>query len=52
MNFIPATDSFTEWQKDPDYIAEYNALEEEFVEASALIQSTIERSSEKQIAGS
>jgi ribosome-binding protein aMBF1 (putative translation factor) len=36
--FIPAEESFREWMKDPEYVAEYNALEEEFALASALIE--------------
>ena len=34
---IPADDLFSEWRKDPDYVAEYDALEEEFAIASAVI---------------
>lgn len=36
--FIPVEESFTEWRKDPAYVAEYNALEEEFALAAALIK--------------
>ena len=36
--FIPAEVSFTEWKKDPKYVAEYAALEKEFARASALIE--------------
>ena len=36
--FIPAKESFTQWKKDPKYVAEYAALEEEFALASALIE--------------
>ena len=36
--FIPAEESFREWNKDPKYIAEYKALDKEFVHASALIE--------------
>jgi ribosome-binding protein aMBF1 (putative translation factor) len=36
--YIPASDAFREWRKDPDYIAAYDALEEEFALASALIK--------------
>lgn len=36
--FIPAEGSFAQWKKDPKYIAEYVALEEEFALASALIR--------------
>ena len=36
--FIPVEESFVEWHKDPAYVLEYNALEEEFALASALIR--------------
>ena len=36
--FIPAEDSFKMWKKDPRYVAAYNALEEEFALASAMIK--------------
>jgi ribosome-binding protein aMBF1 (putative translation factor) len=36
--FIPVEEEFAEWRKDPAYVAEYDALEEEFALASALIQ--------------
>src|SRR3984885_169991 len=36
--FIPAEESCTQWKKDPKYVAEYAALEEEFALASALIE--------------
>jgi ribosome-binding protein aMBF1 (putative translation factor) len=36
--FIPAEESFTQWKKDPKYVAEYAALEEEFALAYALIE--------------
>jgi ribosome-binding protein aMBF1 (putative translation factor) len=36
--FIPAQESFAKWKKDPKYVAEYAALEEEFALASALIK--------------
>lgn len=36
--FIPTEVSFKEWNKDPKYVAEYAALEEEFALASALIE--------------
>jgi ribosome-binding protein aMBF1 (putative translation factor) len=35
---IPADEVFAEWRKDPAYVAAYNALEEEFALASALIE--------------
>jgi ribosome-binding protein aMBF1 (putative translation factor) len=34
---IPAEEAFTEWRKDPAYVAAYDALEEEFALAEALI---------------
>jgi ribosome-binding protein aMBF1 (putative translation factor) len=36
--FIPVEDSFQEWRKDPEYLAAYDALEDEFALASALIK--------------
>jgi ribosome-binding protein aMBF1 (putative translation factor) len=36
--FIPAEESFKRWRKDPKYVAAYDALEEEFALASALIK--------------
>jgi ribosome-binding protein aMBF1 (putative translation factor) len=36
--FIPVGEAFLEWHEDPDYIAEYQALEDEFAVASALIK--------------
>jgi ribosome-binding protein aMBF1 (putative translation factor) len=35
--FIPATKLFDEWRKDPEYIKEFNALEEEFARAQMII---------------
>ena len=35
--FIPAKVLFDEWRKDPEYVAAYDALEEEFALASAVI---------------
>lgn len=34
---IPVSEAFAEWRKDPAYVAEYEALEEEFALANALI---------------
>ena len=34
---IPVEESFVEWRKDPDYVAAYDALEEEFALASQII---------------
>jgi ribosome-binding protein aMBF1 (putative translation factor) len=36
--FIPVEESFAEWRKDPEYVAAYESLEEEFALASALIK--------------
>lgn len=36
--FIPVEEVFAEWEKDPEYCAAYDALEEEFALASALIE--------------
>lgn len=35
--FIPARELFEEWRKDPEYVKEYDALEDEFALASQLI---------------
>lgn len=36
--YIPVEESFERWRKDPEYVAAYDALEEEFALASALIE--------------
>ena len=36
--FIPVEESFARWRQDPEYVAAYDALEEEFALVSALIQ--------------
>jgi ribosome-binding protein aMBF1 (putative translation factor) len=36
--YIPATDSFAQWKKDPKFLAEYASLEDEFALASSLIK--------------
>ena len=36
--FIPVEEAFAEWRKDPEFVAAYDALEEEFALADALIQ--------------
>jgi DNA-binding XRE family transcriptional regulator len=36
--FIPVEEAFREWRKDPEYVAAYEALEDEFALASALIK--------------
>ena len=38
QKFIPVEESFKQWRKDPDYVAAYDALEAEFVLASAMIK--------------
>ena len=35
---IPAEDSFRKWEKDPEFRAAYDALEDEFALAAALIK--------------
>jgi hypothetical protein len=35
---IPVEESFAEWRKDPDYVKAYNALEDEFSRAAAVIR--------------
>lgn len=35
--FIPASVLFDEWRKDPEFMKEYDALEEEFALASQII---------------
>jgi ribosome-binding protein aMBF1 (putative translation factor) len=36
--FIPVEEAFDRWQKDPEFVAAYDALTEEFSLASALIK--------------
>ena len=36
--FISVEEAFREWRKDPEYVTAYEALEEEFALASALIK--------------
>ena len=36
--FIPVEESFAQWDKDPEFREAYEALEEEFALASALIE--------------
>lgn len=40
--FIPVEESFTQWEKDPQYAAAYEALKEEFALASAMIKARSE----------
>jgi DNA-binding XRE family transcriptional regulator len=36
--FIPVEDAFQEWRKDPEYVAAYDELDDEFTVVSALIK--------------
>ena len=36
--YIPVEESFREWEKNPAFVAAYDALEEEFALAKALIE--------------
>ena len=36
--FIPVEESFKQWKKDPKYVAAYNALDEDFALASAMMK--------------
>jgi ribosome-binding protein aMBF1 (putative translation factor) len=38
QKFIPVEESFKQWKKDPRYLAAYDALEEKFALASAMIK--------------
>jgi ribosome-binding protein aMBF1 (putative translation factor) len=35
---IPVEEAFREWRKEPEYVAAYDALDDEFAVASALIR--------------
>jgi ribosome-binding protein aMBF1 (putative translation factor) len=35
--FIPVTETFARWHEDPEYMKEYDALEEEFARAQMVI---------------
>ena len=35
--FIPVEEAFARWRKDPEYVAAYDALEDEFALAATLI---------------
>jgi ribosome-binding protein aMBF1 (putative translation factor) len=35
---IPVEEAFAEWRKDPDYVKAYDALEDEFALAAAMIE--------------
>jgi len=36
--FIPVEEAFAEWRNEPEYVAAYEALDDEFTMASALIK--------------
>lgn len=38
QKFVPVEEAAKDWFKDPDFVAEYDALEEEFALAAALIK--------------
>jgi hypothetical protein len=38
---IPVEESFAAWRKDPEYKKAYNALDEEFTRAAAMIEARI-----------
>jgi plasmid stabilization system protein ParE len=40
--YIPAEEVFARWRKDPEYVAAYDALEEEFALAASLIRARAE----------
>ena len=40
--YIPVEEAFERWRKDPEYVAAYDALEEEFALADALIKARAE----------
>ncbi len=40
--FVPVEESFAQWKKDPQYVAVYEALKEEFALASAMIKARSE----------
>jgi DNA-binding XRE family transcriptional regulator len=40
--FIPAEEVFSRWRKDPEFVAAYDALEEEFALAASLIKARAE----------
>lgn len=48
---IPVEEAFREWRKDPKYVAAYDALEDEFAVAAALIKARGEAEmTQKQVA--
>jgi ribosome-binding protein aMBF1 (putative translation factor) len=40
--FIPVEEAFARWKKDPEFVAAYDALEEEFALAASLIKARAE----------
>ena len=42
--YIPVEEAFLEWRKDPEFVAAYDALEEEFALAEALISARAQAS--------
>jgi hypothetical protein len=40
---MPVEESFAEWRKDPEYVKAFNALEEEFSLAKAMIEARARR---------
>ncbi len=44
---IPVEESFAAWRKDPAYVAAYDALEDEFSLAVAMIQARAHRPSQE-----
>jgi hypothetical protein len=49
--FIPVEEAFREWRKDPKYVAAYDALEDEFAVAAALIKARGEAGMTQEKAG-
>lgn len=41
--FIPVEEAFKQWREDPEYVAAYDALEDEFSVASARIKAVSPR---------
>jgi transcriptional regulator with XRE-family HTH domain len=48
--FIPVEEVFREWRKDSEYVAAYDALEDEFALASALIKARADAMTQEQVA--
>ena len=47
--FIPVSEVAKEWFKNPDFVREYDALEEEFALASAIIGRVVMKPGELQV---